>query len=66
MGSWRTNFNPPNPRERRYLQSCLSAGVESLRRRLAALVFVTFAPRMRRSPLTPTLSPRGGEREKTD
>ena len=37
-----------------------SACVESLRSRLANRVFVTFAPRMRRGPLTPTLSPQAG------
>src|SRR5580700_9291126 len=57
MGSWRTNLKPDSDRERRYFQSLRSANVELLRRRLAKAVFVAFAPRMRRGPLTPP-SPR--------
>src|SRR6202040_668895 len=54
---WRTNLKLDSDRERRYFQSLRSANVELFRRRLAKAVFVTFAPRMRRGPLTPP-SPR--------
>ena len=50
-------LNPESARERRYFQSLRSPNVDSLRRRLAEAVFVTFALRMRQGPLTPP-SPR--------